>query len=35
MLKDAEDAELPLLVDQRVVGDQREIEMQVRTPGWS
>jgi hypothetical protein len=32
VLEDAQDAELSLLVDQGVVGGQREIEMQVRTP---
>jgi hypothetical protein len=29
MLKHAQDAELPLLVDQGVVGDNGEIEMQL------
>jgi hypothetical protein len=33
MLEDAEDAELALLVDQGVVGDDGEIEVQVRPPG--
>jgi len=32
VLEDAQDAELSLLVDQGVVGGQREIEVQVRTP---
>jgi hypothetical protein len=35
VLKDAEDAQLALLVDQGVVGRQREVEVQVRTPGWN
>jgi len=33
MLEDPQYAELPLLVDQGVVRDQREVEMQLRTPG--
>jgi hypothetical protein len=33
VLEDAQHAELALLVDQGVVGDQREVEMQLRTPG--
>jgi hypothetical protein len=32
VLEDAQDAELPLLVDQGIVGGQREIEVQVRSP---
>jgi len=30
VLEDAEDAELALLVDEGVVGDERKVEMQVR-----
>ena len=33
MLKDAEDAQLALLVDQGVVGDDGKIEVQVTPPG--
>jgi hypothetical protein len=33
MLKHAEHAELPLLVYQGIIGDDREIEMQVTPPG--
>jgi hypothetical protein len=33
VLEDAEDAQLALLVDQGVIGDDGEIEVQVRTPG--
>jgi hypothetical protein len=33
VLENAEHAELTLLVDQGVVGGQREVEMQVRIPG--
>jgi hypothetical protein len=32
VLEDAQHAELALLVDQGIVGGQREIEMQIRTP---
>jgi hypothetical protein len=35
VLEDAQDAQLPLLVYQRVIGDQREVEMQLRIPGWN
>jgi hypothetical protein len=34
VLKDAQHAELALLVDQGVVRDDGEVEMQVRPPGW-
>jgi hypothetical protein len=33
MLEDAEHAQLALLVDQGIVGDDGEIEVQVRPPG--
>jgi hypothetical protein len=33
VLKDSEDAELALLVDEGIVGDDGEIEVQVRRPG--
>jgi hypothetical protein len=32
MLEDAEHAELALLIDEGVVGGQREVEMQIRRP---
>jgi hypothetical protein len=35
MLEHAQHAQLALLVDQRVIGDDREIEMQVTPPGSS
>jgi hypothetical protein len=35
VLEDPQHAQLSLLIDQRVVGDQREIEVQVRPPGSS
>jgi hypothetical protein len=35
VLEDAQEAELALLIDEGVVGGQREVEMQVRPPGWS
>jgi hypothetical protein len=34
MLKDAEHAQLALLVDEGIVGDEGEVEMQLRSPGW-
>ena len=34
MLKDAEHTQLALLVDEGVIGDEGEIEMQLRSPGW-
>jgi hypothetical protein len=34
MLENAQYAELALLVDEGVVGGQREVEMQLRIPGW-
>jgi hypothetical protein len=33
MLKDSQDAELALLIDEGIVGDDGEIEVQVRRPG--
>jgi hypothetical protein len=33
VLKDAEDAELALLVDEGIIGDDGEIDVQVRRPG--
>jgi hypothetical protein len=35
VLEDAQDRELALLVDERVVGDDREIDLQLRRPGSS
>jgi hypothetical protein len=35
VLEDAQHAELPLLVDQRVVGDDREVDLQLMPPGSS
>lgn len=35
VLEDPQDRELALLVDQRVVGEDREIDLQVRRPGSS
>jgi hypothetical protein len=32
VLENAQNAELALLVDQRVIGDEGEVEMQVRRP---
>jgi hypothetical protein len=34
VLKNTQDAELSLLVDEGVIGDEGEIEVQVRRPGW-
>lgn len=34
VLEESEHRQLALLVDQRVVGQDREIEQQIRTPGW-
>jgi hypothetical protein len=34
MLKDAEHAQLALLIDEGIVGDEGEVEMQLRSPGW-
>jgi hypothetical protein len=34
VLEDPQHAELPLLVDQRIIGDDREVDEQVTTPGW-
>jgi len=34
VLKDAQYAELALLVDEGIVRDDREVEVQVRLPGW-
>jgi hypothetical protein len=35
VLENAQDAQLALLVDQGIVGRQREVEVQVRIPGWN
>jgi hypothetical protein len=35
VLEHAQDAQLALLVDQCVVGDDREVEMQLTPPGWT
>jgi hypothetical protein len=34
MLKDAEHTQLALLVDEGIIGDEREIEMQLSLPVW-
>jgi hypothetical protein len=33
MLEDAQHAQLAVLVDQRVVGEDREVDLQVSSPG--
>jgi len=33
MLKEPQDGKLALLVDERVVGQNREVEVQVKSPG--
>jgi hypothetical protein len=35
MLKQSQHRELALLVDQGVIGQDREIEQQLRPPGWT
>jgi hypothetical protein len=35
VLEQAQDRKLALLVDQGVIGEDREIEKQVTAPGWS
>jgi hypothetical protein len=35
VLEDSQHAQLSLLVDEGVVGDEREIEVQLRSPGWT
>jgi len=34
MLEESQDGELPLLVDQGVIGEDREVEEQINPPGW-
>jgi hypothetical protein len=34
VLKDAENRELALLIDERVIGEDGEIDLQLRPPGW-
>jgi hypothetical protein len=35
VLEDPQDRELALLIDQRVIGEDREIDLQLRRPGSS
>jgi hypothetical protein len=35
VLEDAEDAELALLIDEGVIGDEGEVEVQVRRLEWT
>ena len=35
VLEQTQDGELALLVDQGIVGENREVENQVRIPGWT
>jgi hypothetical protein len=34
MLKESQHRQLALLIDQGVIGEDREIEQQVTSPGW-